>query len=182
MSSLEELQTLIHEKFGIEPADLAGQQAAPGELVDADGEVQRHRLLRAGGVGGARGEVGHDAGLEEELARAALAVDLPQLGAVRLEHEDVVGVGVHGEALCAGRGEVGVGLARVPQLELELGHQVGDGGIDPAWSARVRMPLTNAPIRSPSPQEATTDSTARRAARSEIRWADSYPVTISTTR
>ena len=37
-----------------------------------------------------------------------------------------MGVGVHREALGAGRGEVGVGLAGVAELELELGDQVGD--------------------------------------------------------
>ena len=53
------------------------------------------------------------------------AVHLPLLGAGGLEDEDVVGVGVHGEALRAGRGEVGVGLAGVAELELELGDQPG---------------------------------------------------------
>ena len=52
-------------------------------------------------------------------------VHLPLLGAGGLEDEDVVGVGVHGEALRAGRREVGVGLARVAELELELGDQLG---------------------------------------------------------
>ena len=43
------------------------------------------------------------------------------------KHEHVVGVGVHREALRPGRGEVGVGLAGVAELELELGDQVDQG-------------------------------------------------------
>ena len=45
-----------------------------------------------------------------------------------LQDEHVVGVGVHREALGAGRREVGVGLAGVAELELELGDEVGDRG------------------------------------------------------
>ena len=57
---------------------------------------------------------------------AALAVHLPHLRAVGLHHEHVVGVGVDGEALRPGRGEVGVGLARMAELELELRDQLTD--------------------------------------------------------
>ena len=45
-----------------------------------------------------------------------------------LEDEDVVAVAVHREALGAGGSEVGVGLARVAELQLELGDQVGQRG------------------------------------------------------
>ena len=57
---------------------------------------------------------------------AAGVVDLPQLGAVGLEDEHVVAVLVDREALGPGRGEVRVGLARVAELELEAGDQVGE--------------------------------------------------------
>ena len=43
-----------------------------------------------------------------------------------LEDEDVVGVAVHREALRPGRGQVGVGLAGVPERELQLGDQPGE--------------------------------------------------------
>ncbi len=56
-------------------------------------------------------------------ARGCLVVHLPELGAVGLEDEDVVAVAVHREALRAGRGQVGVGLAGVPELDLEVGDQ-----------------------------------------------------------
>ncbi len=100
-------------------------QAAPGELVDPEGHVQRDRLLGAGGVRGAGGEVHRQAGLEDDVLDAVGRVHLPLLGAGRLEDEHVVGVGVDVEALRARRREVGVGLAGVAELELELGDQPG---------------------------------------------------------
>ena len=106
-------------------ATRALDEAAPGQLVDAEGDVQGHGLLGAGGVGGAGGEVHRQAGLEQDVLDAVGGVHLPPLGALGLEHEDVVGVGVHREALRARRGEVGVGLARVAELELELRDQPG---------------------------------------------------------
>ena len=71
------------------------------------------------------GQVHREARLEQDLLGAVGAVDLPELGAGGLEDEDVVGVGVDREALRAGRREVGVGLAGVAELELELGDQPG---------------------------------------------------------
>ena len=73
------------------------------------------------------GQVHAQARLEQHLPDLAVLagrrVDLPQLRAVGLEDEDVVGVAVHREALRPGRGEVGVGLAGVAERELELGDQ-----------------------------------------------------------
>ena len=105
--------------------DAALDQPAPGQLVDAERDVQGHRLLGAGGVRGAGGEVHRQARLEQHLLDAVRRVHLPLLGACGLEDEDVVGVGVDREALRAGRGQVGVGLAGVAELELELGDQPG---------------------------------------------------------
>ena len=78
-------------------------------------------------MGRAGREVGHDPRLEQQVARAALTVHLPHLGAVGLHHEHVVGVGVDREALGPRRGEVGVGLAGMAELELQLRDQVADG-------------------------------------------------------
>ena len=43
-------------------------------------------------------------------------VDVPALAAVDLQHEDVVGVVVRGEALRSGRRDVGVALGAVAEL------------------------------------------------------------------
>ena len=59
------------------------------------------------------------------LLDLAVGVHLPPLDAGGLEDEHVVAVGVHREALGARRGQVGVGLAGVAELELELGDQLG---------------------------------------------------------
>ena len=107
-------------------------QAAPGELVDADRDVQRHASSWA------RAACGVPVGryIDEPGARAAAHSSSRPLAArvasshclvpAVWQHEDVVGVGVHREALGAGRGEVGVGLARVAELELELADQVDE--------------------------------------------------------
>ena len=58
-------------------------QAAPGELVDPEGDVQGDGLLGAGGVRGAGREVHRQAGLEQHLLDAVGGVHLPLLGAVR---------------------------------------------------------------------------------------------------
>ena len=60
------------------------------------------------------------------------------------------------------------------------GYQVERSGRVPAWSARIRTPVTNAPLMSPSVQDATTASTANFAARSLTRRFASAPVTTST--
>ena len=107
-------------------------QVGPGALVDAEGDVQAGGLLRAGGVwsSGRAGTCRRRAASSDSSTRqsemggagpvAVGVVDLPELGAVGLEDEDVVAVLVHGEALGAGRGQIGVDLARVAELELEV--------------------------------------------------------------
>ena len=87
-------------------------------------------VLGPGGVRGAGREVhATTPGSSSTVASGRpSAVHLPQLGAVGLEDEHVVGVGVHREALGARRGEVGVGLAGMAELELQLGDQVGRAG------------------------------------------------------
>src|SRR3712207_7837813 len=44
------------------------QQRAPGQLVDADGDVEGRLVLAAGGVGGAGRQVHRQSRLEEHLA------------------------------------------------------------------------------------------------------------------
>ena len=122
-----------------ELVDGAPDQAAPGELVDADGHVEAGVVLGAGGVRRAGGQVHGEPGSEQHVVDpavvcvvpvvagplAARVVHLPLLGAMGLEDEHVVAVAVHREALRAGRREVGVGLAGMAELELEPGDQVG---------------------------------------------------------
>ena len=86
--------------------------------------MERGGVLGAGGVRRAGRQVHRQPRLEQHVVDPPVGVDLPLLGAVGLEDEDVVAVGVDGEALRAGRRQVGVGLARVAELELELGDQV----------------------------------------------------------
>ena len=98
-----------------EPVDGPPHQAAPRELVDADGDVEAGVVLRAGGVRGAGRQVHGEARPEQHVVDPAVSrvvpvvagplaagvVHLPLLGAVGLEDEHVVAVAVHREALRA---------------------------------------------------------------------------------
>ena len=114
--------------LGEQASDLARHQAAPRELVDADRHVQRDRPApgrRAACRWGGRPRTPGSSSSRPGRSRSPCTSHM--LGAVGLEDEHVVGVGVHREALRAGRGEVGVGLAGVAELELQLGDQVAHG-------------------------------------------------------
>src|SRR3954447_13658769 len=107
------------------------EEVLPGHLVDAHRDVQRRALLGAGRVRGARWEIHADSRLQHDGARLAglpgagrsVLVHLPYLASVRLEHEDVMGVTVHGEPLRARWRQVSVGLARMTEFQLEVGDQ-----------------------------------------------------------
>ena len=111
-------------------ADRALDQAAPGELVDADGDVQRDGVLGARGVRRAGRQVHHVAGLEEDgsssrhCARRAVCTSHCLAPAVCSTNTSWVSWCTAKPCAPDGR-QVGVGLAGVAELELELGDQPG---------------------------------------------------------
>ena len=63
--------------------------------------------------------------MELDFLLLTLLPEAPGLGALGLHDKDVVRVPVRRETLAAGGGEVGVGLARVSQLTLQCGDEIG---------------------------------------------------------
>ena len=122
-------------------------EAAPGELVDAERDVERDGRPGRGRRAGCR-----SGGTSTGRARAARprrrrgCAPPTASSPCGLEDEDVVAVGVDREALRARRREVGVGLARVAELELELGDQVASAAASSgaAPGGRRSRPSSNA--------------------------------------
>ena len=100
--------------------------------MDADREMARELVLGARGMRRAGRQVDRVAGRDLDVERrprsfARRRVQLPALAAERLQDEDVVRVLMEVEALRAGRGDVGVDLARMPEGELEASAEPRDG-------------------------------------------------------
>ena len=94
------------------------QYLAPGDLVDAHRDVQGCDVLGARRMGCTRWQVQANAWLHQYGAGLAVFVDLPLLGPVGLEHEDIMGVAVLGEPLSTRRRQVGVRLAWVSEARV----------------------------------------------------------------